>query len=180
VIIDSTLWDEQQIVRVMDGADKELSLQFLGYSTRDKGDAVYRVLDDAVRRAAARGVNVRLLVADWEKGTASERSLKDLALVPNIEVKFSTIPEWSGGYLSFARVEHCKFIIADSSAFWLGTSNAEKNYFYGTRYVGVVVRNAMLGSRIHRVFSKSWDSQYAERVNPGTTYERREHGEKQP
>ncbi|MBM2840724.1 MAG: phospholipase, partial [Bacteroidetes bacterium] len=116
--------DDPNIIRLIDEARKDVSLQFLGYDTRSRGGSDYRVLDHALRRAAARGVEVRLLVADWEKGTPSERSLKELANVPNIEVKFSSIQDWSGGYVSFARVEHCKFVVVDSETFWLGTSNA--------------------------------------------------------
>lgn len=179
LIVDSTLWDEPNIVRVIDGAQKEVSLQFLGYDTRSRGGSDYLVLDNSLRRAAARGVKVRLLVADWEKGTPSERSLKELAKVSNIEVKFAVIPEWSGGYISFARVEHCKFVLADSSTFWIGTSNAEKNDFHSSRNLGVVVRSAKLGSLIHRVFSRSWDGPYVERVDPNKQYARREHGERQ-
>ena len=178
LIIDSTLWDEPNIVRIIESAKEEVSMQFLGYDTRDRGGSEYRVLDDAIRRTAARGVKVRLLVADWEKGTAGERSLKDLARVPNVEVKFSDIPEWSGGYIPFARVEHCKFVVADSSAFWLGTSNAEKSYFYRVRNVGVVVASPTLAAILHRVFAKSWEGPYAERVDPGKKYEQRERGEK--
>ena len=179
LIPDSTRWDEPNIVRLIDDAQEGVSLQFLTYDTRSRGGSDYTVLDNALRRAAARNVKVRLLVADWEKGTASETSLKELAKVPNVEVKFSDIPEWSGGYVSFARVEHCKFIIADSSAFWLGTANAEKSYFYATRNVGVVARNAKLAATMQRIFFKSWDGPYTERVEPGKTYTRREHGEKQ-
>ena len=179
LIPDSTLWDEPNIVRVIDNAQKEVSLQFLSYDTRSRGGPDYLAFDNALRRAAARNVKVRLIVADWEKGSASENSLKELARVPNIEVKFSDIPEWSGGYVSFARVEHLKFVLADSTAFWLGTANAEKGYFYNTRNLGVVVSNARLASTMHRIFTKSWDGPYTERVDPSKTYPRREHGEKQ-
>jgi phosphatidylserine/phosphatidylglycerophosphate/cardiolipin synthase-like enzyme len=174
-IPDSSLWDEPHIIRLIDGAKREVSLQFLGYDTRARERSEYRVLDDALRRAAARGVRVRLLVSDWEKGTPAERALKDLSTVANIEVKFSVIPEWSGGYVSFARVEHCKFLVVDGQTFWLGTSNAEKSYFYTSRNVGVVVRNAALAGRVQRIFLKSWESSYAEPVDPNTTYQRRKH-----
>jgi phosphatidylserine/phosphatidylglycerophosphate/cardiolipin synthase-like enzyme len=178
LLVDSTLWDEPNIVRLIDGAQKEVSLQFLAYGTHARGGTEYHVLDDAVRRAADRGVKVRLLVADWEKDTPSERSLRNLARVPNIEVKFSNIPEWSGGYISFARVEHCKFVIADSSMFWLGTANAEKSYFHACRNLGIVARSAGLGSLLHRVFSRSWDGPYVERIDPDMKYARRDHGER--
>jgi phosphatidylserine/phosphatidylglycerophosphate/cardiolipin synthase-like enzyme len=174
---DSNSWDEPNLVRIIDSARHEVSAQFLTYDTRDRGGAKYTVLDDAFRRAAARGANVRLLVADWEKGGSGEQALKSLASVPNISVKFSVMPEWSGGYVPFGRVEHCKFVLADSAEFWLGTSNAEKNYFYGCRNLGVVVQNGPLASRLHRIFMKSWDYPTAEPVIQGKTYERRKHGE---
>jgi phosphatidylserine/phosphatidylglycerophosphate/cardiolipin synthase-like enzyme len=176
VITDTTAWDEPNIVRLIDGSKNDVCLQFLNYGTQERGGSAYTVLDDAIRRAAARGVKVRLIVSDWEKGTASEKALVDLSQVPNIEVKFSVIPEWSGGYVSFARVEHCKFIVVDSSSFWLGTSNAEKSYFYNTRNLGVVARNKRLASLLHRVFMKSWEGPYIEIVKPGMTYQTRNHG----
>lgn len=172
-IPDSSLWDEPQIVRLIDGAEREVSLQFLGYDTRARDGSEYRVLDDALRRAAARGVQVRLLVSDWEKGTPAEKALRELTKVQNIEVRFMVIPEWSGGYISFARVQHCKFIVADGAEFWLGTSNAEKSYFHNSRNVGIVIRSAHLARVVATVFKKSWDSEYAERVDPNVTYERR-------
>ncbi|MEO8168734.1 MAG: phospholipase D-like domain-containing protein, partial [bacterium] len=157
---DSTSWDEPNIVRLIDGAKAELCLQFLAYDIKARDKSEYRMLDDAIRRAAARGVKVRVIISDWEKGSSGEKALKELSQIPNIEVKFSVIPEWSGGYISFARVEHCKYIVADGSSFWLGTSNAEKSYFYTVRNVGVVVKNKRLGGLLQRVFIKSWKGPY--------------------
>lgn len=172
-IPDTSLWDEPHMASIIDGAQREVSMQFLGYDTRGRDGGEYLVLDNALRRAAARGVKVRLLVSDWEKGTSAEKSLKALTYIPNIEVKFMVIPEWSGGYVSFARVQHCKFILADASSFWLGTSNAEKAYFYNTRGVGAIVKNAKLAGLVHRIFTNSWDGGYSEAVKPDVKYERR-------
>lgn len=178
-IPDSALWDEPNIIRLIDGAKSEITLQFLGYSTVARDKSLYTTLDDALRRAANRGVNVRLLVSDWEKGTPAEKSLKELSQIPNIEVKFSVIPEWSGGYIPYARVEHCKFIVVDRTSFWLGTSNAEKSYFYNARNVGVVGWSKSLAKRLSDVFMKSWESSYTEVVRADMKYEKREHGERQ-
>ncbi len=175
LIPDSSLWDEPNIIGLIDRAKNEVVLQFLGYNTLARDKSVYTNLDDAIRRAAGRGVQIRLLVSDWEKGTPAEKALKDLSQVSNVEVKFSVIPDWSGGYVSFARVEHCKFIVVDRLSFWLGTSNAEKSYFYAARNLGVVAKSKTLGAVIHRVFMKSWDGPYAERIHAEIKYERRKH-----
>lgn len=177
LIPDSLLWDELNIIRLLDDAKQELMLQFLAYSPLARGGGRYDVLDNAIRRAAARGVNIKMIVSDWEKGGSSEKPLKELATVPNIEVKFSVIPDLPDKYISFARVEHCKYIMVDGSEFWLGTSNAEKSYFYNCRNLGVVVRNTTLTSILRRVFMKSWDGPYTETVQPEKKYEKRKHGE---
>jgi len=175
LIPDTTLWCEEQIVRLLDGAQREIALQFLSYSPRSRNGGSEDPLDGALRRAAARNVRVRLLVADWQKGSRAEAALKELAQVPNIEVCFSVIPEWSGGYISYARVEHCKYILVDREAFWLGTSNAARSYFHTSRNAGMTVRSAPLAGRLLKIFNKSWESPYAERIDPGASYEPRRH-----
>jgi phosphatidylserine/phosphatidylglycerophosphate/cardiolipin synthase-like enzyme len=175
---DSTLWDEHAILGVIDGSRQTLTLQFLSYSPSERRGGKYTVIDDAIRRAAKRGVKVRMIVSDWQKGSSAVTALKGLASIPNIEVAFTAIPEWSGGYISFARVEHCKYIVADESTFWLGTSNCEKSYFYNTRNMGVVCSSPTLAATLAKIFLKSWNSPYKELVTQSGDYVPREHGER--
>jgi len=177
-IPDLALWDESAIVRLIDGAQRTLTLQFLSYSPEDRQGGRYAAIDDALRRAAGRGVRGRIIVSDWQKGTAAVAALKSLAAVPNLEVAFTAIPDWTGGYISFARVEHCKYIVADSTKFWLGTSNCEKSYYYGSRNLGIVCTSPGLGGTLARIFQKSWNSPYRETITQAGQYARREHGEK--
>ena len=177
-IPDSTRWDEHAILGLINGAHKTLTLQFLSYSTLERRGGVYPAIDDAIRSAGKRGVKVRMIVSDWEKGSPAVRSLKELSALPNIEVAFTSIPEWSGGYISFARVEHCKFIVADNEKFWLGTSNCEKSYFYATRNLGILCTSTRLAETLARIFQKSWDSPYRELITQAGEYKPREHGEK--
>lgn len=174
---DTNSWDEPRILDLINNAEKELRIQFMVYGTHTRKEPDYRVLDDAIRRAAARGVKVRIVAADWIKGRAAEKDLKTLSLVPNVEMKISEIPDWSGGYISFARVEHCKFIVADSSSFWLGTSNAEKSYFYTSRNLGMIVMNKKLSEQLIRKFDHGWNGSYTEFIDPVKTYTPRKRGE---
>jgi phosphatidylserine/phosphatidylglycerophosphate/cardiolipin synthase-like enzyme len=178
LIPDTTLWDETNIVKLIDAAHSDVMLQFLTYSSLTKGGSMYTVFNDALLRAAHRGVKVRLIVSDWEKYHAEVEQLKKLALIPNIEVKFSSIPDLPGEYIPFARVEHCKYIVVDSSSCWLGTSNAEKSYFYNTRNVGVVVFNSKIAGILRRVFLKGWNGPYTELIQQEVEYKPREHGER--
>ncbi|HTK83034.1 MAG TPA: phospholipase D-like domain-containing protein [Bacteroidota bacterium] len=174
---DTARWDEPNILELIGSARSEVVLQFLSYSTTGRDKSRYDSLDTALRKAASRGVKVKLIASDWEKGSPGDAPLKSLSQVPNIEVRFSVIPEWSGGYISFARVEHCKYICVDGAAFWLGTSNAEKSYFYTTRNLGVIVKNAKLAGTMKKIFYKSWDGPYMEPVKADVDYKPRKHGE---
>ena len=177
LIPDPTLWDETSIAYLINSAKNEVMCQILSYSPMSRDQSLYTVLDNALRSAAARSVKVKMIVADWGKATEAEKYLKDLSRVPNIEVKFSSIPEWSGGYVPFARVEHCKYLVVDSSLCWLGTSNWEKSYFYNTRNIGVVVQSEKIAGILRRIFLKSWDGPYSESVKLDGEYQARKHGE---
>ncbi len=176
---DTSLWDEPNIVNLIDGAKRDVMLQFLTYSslTRDKG--LYTVLNDALIRAANRGVHVKLIVSDWEKSVRQVSQLRLLAATPDVEVKFSSIPDLPERYIPFARVEHCKYIVADSSACWIGTSNAEKSYFYNTRNVGVIVWNSRVAGTMRRIFLKDWGGPYTETLTQDGEYKPRQHGERE-
>lgn len=175
---DTLLWDESNIVKLIDRAKNEVMMQFLTYSPLTRDTGFYGVLNDALLRAVNRGVHVKLVVSDWEKSPRQVAQLKLLASAPNIEVKFSSIPDLPDRYMPYARVEHCKYIVVDSVASWIGTSNAEKSYFYNTRNVGVVVWNSRVAGILRRIFLKGWNGPYTEAIRQDGEYQPREHGEK--
>ncbi len=121
-----------------------------------------------MRRAAARGVQVELLCADWAARRATIGSLQALARVPDVEVRMIAIPAWSGGFISFARVAHAKLLVVDGSRGWLGTSNWERDYFYKSRNVAVLVDDAAVVGQLDEFFTDAWD--HATRVDPDATY----------
>lgn len=65
-IADTTLWDEPQILNLINSAKQEVMLQFLSYSTRARDGSTYSAIQDAMKAAAARGVRVKMIVSDWE------------------------------------------------------------------------------------------------------------------
>jgi len=123
---------------------------------------------------------VKLVVSDWAIGGANEPALRDLAAHANVEVKISRVPEWSVGYVPFARVEHCKFMVADSTWLWLGTSNWEPSYFLTTRNLGVTIHDAPLALQARAAFATSWSAPTAATFGPTTKLPPREHGPTAP
>ncbi len=169
-IPDENLWDEKHITGLIDRAEKELFFHVLTYSPVSSRNSYYAEIDNALRRAAVRGVKVHVMTSDWSKRKPVIFYLKSLSLVPNITVKMSTIPEWSGGYIPFARVDHRKYLLIDDNFCWLGTSNWEKSYFHAGRNLGVVVESSKINKTLKDIYLKSWNGPYSYEIKPEIDY----------
>jgi phosphatidylserine/phosphatidylglycerophosphate/cardiolipin synthase-like enzyme len=159
---DESSWELPKLVALLDGAKRAVDVQVLTYKTKERDGSPFPTLDDALRRAAARGVHVRLLVSDWSTkvGSDARQALDDLAKVPNVEVRVIVIPKYSGGEIPFARVAHAKYMVVDRGAAWVGTSNWEGDYFTKSRNVGVIVSGGALPARLGAVFEDGWSGAY--------------------
>lgn len=166
----SNLWDETHIVNLIDSAKQDIKIHLLNYSSSTYNKTYYEVLDNALRRASVRGVKVKMMCSDWAKRYPKINQLKSLEVMPNLQVKLSTIPEYSGGFISYSRVDHCKFMVVDGERFWIGTSNWSRDYFYNSRNVGVIVEDDILAKQVDDFFMNSWNSPYAYQVEPCAKY----------
>jgi phosphatidylserine/phosphatidylglycerophosphate/cardiolipin synthase-like enzyme len=164
-------WDLPQLVALIEGATREVELQVLTLDLVDRQGRPFRELEDALLGAAARGVAVRILVADWCKRAGVVEGLQALELRKNVYVCFSEIPAHSGGFIPFARVAHSKLLVVDRRRAWIGSSNWEREYFFSGRNAGLVLEGDALGARLHDYFDKLWESIYAVRVDPDARYE---------
>jgi phosphatidylserine/phosphatidylglycerophosphate/cardiolipin synthase-like enzyme len=176
---DSTHWDLERIVSLIDGARHEVVLQSLHLTSEGRNQRDERI-EQALRRAAARGVRVRAAISDWTVDGRGIQSLQALSKVPGIEAKLSVVPEWSGGYIPFARLDHSKYMVVDTLYTWVGTSNWEPGYFLNTRNLGVTMRNRTIAAQARRTFESSWTSPTAVAVKADTTYAKRVHGDTPP
>ncbi len=163
--------DEPLLVELIDRAEKELRLHLLSYNPSSRGGHYYETLENALRRAAARGVNVRIILSNWSKREYMQPYVKSLAVLNNIDVKFTNIPPWSGGFVPFGRVEHPKYLVKDGDEAWLGTSNWGYSYFHTSRNLSFFIEGEAVAGDMVRFFDTSWTSPYAETVDPGTDYE---------
>jgi phosphatidylserine/phosphatidylglycerophosphate/cardiolipin synthase-like enzyme len=172
---DPCIGDLNQLVMLLDSAKTSVSLQVLTYSTTMRDKSPFTTLDSSLRRAAARGVKVRVLVSSWgvKPGSHELASVQALATVPNVEVKFLTVPPWSGGDIPFARVTHAKFLLVDQATAWIGTSNWEGDYFLKTRNVAIVTDSKNVVPKLGRIFEDDWGSTYSQplKVEPAAPRE---------
>lgn len=167
---DSSYWDLPQILELLDAARDSIQITLLSYTVHSRSGGTWHTLDDALRSAAARGVVVRLMVADWSKSKPKIDDLKSLQQVENITVRLVSIPEASSGFIPFARVLHTKYLTVDGRWCWLGTSNWEESYFTTSRNVGLVAQSAWLTDQLDRDFTRWWNSALAETVDPAVEY----------
>ena len=167
----SSHWELAPILRCLDQAKKSVRVQLLTYKMVGRDKQYFAELENALRRAAARGVKVQLLVADWCKRKGTIEGLQALEPLENVEVKLVTIPPAASGFIPYARVIHAKYMVVDGMQCWIGTSNWERDYFYGSRNVGVLVEGARFAGRLERFFEDGWGSPYAAAVDPSARYE---------
>jgi phosphatidylserine/phosphatidylglycerophosphate/cardiolipin synthase-like enzyme len=146
------LWDLPALVELIDSARTSVRVQLLTYGG-------VTALQDALVRAAARGVQVQLLLSDWELRPKTQSELRGLDR--RIEVRIFTIPQWSKGFVPFARVAHAKYCAVDAARGWVGTSNWEPDYFYKSRNVGLLLEGGALPPRLDAFFRENWTSPYA-------------------
>ena len=154
------------IEAALDAAKTRARVQLLSYAVVGYDKVEWRRLDAALRRAAARGVQVELIVADWSKKKGKVEVLQALDAADNITVRLASIPLHSEGAIDFARVVHAKYLVIDGRWSWVGTSNWSRDYFEASRNVGLVVEGAPFAAELDRVFSRLWASPYAQPVPP--------------
>jgi phosphatidylserine/phosphatidylglycerophosphate/cardiolipin synthase-like enzyme len=166
---DEDLWELPRLVDLIDGARAHVRVQLLTYQAASRG-RYFEELESALRRAAARGVAVELLVSDWCKRPGAIEGLKSLAVLPNVAVKLLTLPPASTGFIPYARVAHAKYLVVDGARAWIGTGNWERDYFYDSRNVGLVITGGVVPGRLDRFFVENWQSSYAAPVDPAAEY----------
>ncbi len=162
--------DESEIIRLIDAAQQYIEIQLLSYKpVSDK--FFYEKIDNALRDAAVRGVKVKMIVSDWNTRYPDIQFLKSLQVIPNIDIRISSLPEWSGGFIPYARVEHCKYMVVDSEYLWIGTGNWGWSYFHNSRNISLIFRNHGLNRQVHEIFNISWTSPYCRDIDISRRYE---------
>ena len=162
---------ETELVRLIGSAQQRLQIQLLLYAPLDHSErSFYAPIDTALRAAAARGVQVDLLVSNWNTRAPKIDWLKSLALVPRVHIRIVQLPPSPTGFIPFARVIHSKYMVVDDQTLWLGTSNWVGGYFDRSRNVEIIVRDARLAAQAATLHQRLWQSRHAEPIDIGKQY----------
>jgi len=158
-----------ELLKLIKGAKKSVKAQVMSYSMKS---VKWRELHEALRKAGKRGVSVSLVFADWTMGGKNDKAIKELGSSKNVSVKISSIPPHSRGFIPFARVQHCKFLVADGRKGMISTSNWGYDYFYQSRGAAVILEGEEAGKILEDVFDRSWNAPYASPLDQEKIYEK--------
>jgi len=159
-------------VEMIDAAQRSLDLQYYIFRSDDSGN----LIAEALLRAAARGVRVRVLVDDGET-IAGDEKLLALTARPGIEVRTFNPLRYRGHIRAIRATEilfgkarldyrmHNKLMVADNAAAIIGGRNIGDQYFqidpesqFGDDDVVVV---GPIVQRLSSVFDEYWNGRLA-------------------
>lgn len=149
--------DEGALLKLLDEATSSIEIGLLSYSPLDHHGKEYDpTLDLALRRAAVRGVRVRMLLGHWVEKGGDFDHLVSLDALDNVEIRVLRIPLAKEGEIPFARVHHSKYLVCDRSRTWLGTANWQSDYFHKSRNYGLTIFGGSIPTRLAQLFDFDW------------------------
>lgn len=165
-------WEQPALAHMIEATHHTLRIQVMTFSAiRHYGPkGWWPEIDTAIRDAAARGVDVRIIVADWALREPMQAYLKSLAALPNITIKFSHVPPSPQGFIPYARVEHAKYAVFDDHTVYIGTGNWEWSYFNNTVDASVFVQGNGPAKTLARIFDRDWNGPYVTTLSLDTHY----------
>ena len=173
IMMPAALTTEQSaLIDMIHAARRNFRLQVLTMNAINHYGAqgYWPVVDTALRDAAARGVETQIIVSDWALSEPMQSYLKSLAVLPHITVKFSTVPAIKDNPVPYARVEHCKYAVADDNAVYIGTGNWEPSYFTTSVNASIFVHGASPARDLNAIFMRDWTGPYVTQLESGKTY----------
>lgn len=163
---------QSELVTLIGEAKTAIAIQLLDYNptTYGRPKHYYPPIDNALRDAAVCGMKVKLLVSHWKTDEQSIVHLKSLSLIPGIEIRIITVPAAKQGYIPFARTAHSKYMVADGTVAWIGTSNWAGGYLDSSRNLEIVIKDEALAARTAKIHAHLWDSPYTAPLEVQKTY----------
>lgn len=159
------LWNLDAITKLIRSAEDSIFVDLFQYALTSRYvEKNLHKIDQALREASTRGVQVNLMVSDWVFEYPKTLQLKSLAALPNVTVKYLRFPNHTSGYHSYSRVSHTKMLLVDNSIAWVGSANWQPGYFSNSRNVGIISESPRVTRQLKKFFLTAWTSRYAENL----------------
>lgn len=146
---------EEELLRMIANARTSIAIEVKSYRASWPEGSPHTQISDALRDAAQRGVDVRLLVDQSNIGAFADlHALTD----GGVTVRMVTIPAlWP---IKYAWLIHAKAIIIDNEVLWVGTSNWSPDYFNASRNIELIFEDAGLAAQGLMLYDDLWNSPY--------------------
>lgn len=168
---DPGYWDLPQLVAAIDSAETDVSLQALTVKPFTGRGGPLTELTDALERAGARGVQVRVLTSHWNTSSRSIGDLRELSARDGHEVRVIELPTGPRGFVPFSHVSHSKLISVDGGRWaWVGSSNLERSYFEQSRNGGWILDGGRAPREVQMSFERAWNSRWTAPFYAGGSY----------
>ncbi|KAE9550410.1 hypothetical protein FO519_006377 [Halicephalobus sp. NKZ332] len=177
----SRTWDLDAIVHEISRSKKYLYIHVMDYFPMfiySQNKKFWPILDNALRAAILRGVDVKIIVAALHDPEISLRFVKSLQSLNGLnenakfEARVFKVPTSADmqGILKRERRTHNKFLVTESSVI-IGTSNWAADYFEGKGTgVAIVVKQKSRDkqsfiNKMKDIFIRDWESSYIHPVD---------------
>jgi phosphatidylserine/phosphatidylglycerophosphate/cardiolipin synthase-like enzyme len=130
--------DGREIIEFIDSAEKSIDIEMYVFSSRD--------VVEALERAKARGVEIRIIIERNVVGDDNEEIYREL-LAKGFNVRFAS---------SAYKLTHAKIIIVDGKAVLVGSHNLSNSALYKNREASVIIRDAATLEEFGAAFATDW------------------------
>jgi phosphatidylserine/phosphatidylglycerophosphate/cardiolipin synthase-like enzyme len=130
--------DWQDIISLMDSAQESMDIEIYVLSSRD--------VVEALERAKARGVGIRIIIERNTIGTGNEDIYRELAS-KGFNIRYAS-PEF--------KLTHSKFMIIDGKAVLVGSHNLSNSALKYNREASVIIRDMAAVEDFIGVFESDW------------------------
>jgi phosphatidylserine/phosphatidylglycerophosphate/cardiolipin synthase-like enzyme len=132
-------------IELFQGAQSTIDIEQFYISS---GDSLIPVLD-ALKAAAARGVQVRIIV-DSQFYVTYPNDVNALGQVPNIQFKTINVFAKAGGIM------HAKYMVIDSQKAYVGSANFDWLALSHIHEVGAKIDDVQVGAGLESIFNMDW------------------------
>jgi phosphatidylserine/phosphatidylglycerophosphate/cardiolipin synthase-like enzyme len=128
-----------RVISFIDGAGKTIDVEVYVFSSRD--------VVEALERAKARGVDVRIIVERDVISGENDQIYRELAS-KGFNIRYANDSEF--------KLTHAKFIIVDGREVLVGSHNLSNSALFKNREASVIIRDGPTVSEFARVFDNDW------------------------
>ncbi len=130
--------DGQEIIYLIDSAQRSIDIEIYVFSSRD--------VVDALQRAKDRGVDVRIILEEDVMGGENGEMFREL------DSKGFSVRYASKAY----KLTHSKFMIIDGNSVLVGSHNLSNSALFKNREASVIIRDSDVSGEFEEAFEKDW------------------------